>query len=125
MEKKILLVDDDEDFVTITKSQIEKKGYDVEVAYNGEECLKKVQQNKPDLILLDVLMPGLNGWDICEELKSNITTERIPIILLTAVQPPKSLYVAHPAFYSEFDDYINKPVDTKTLHIAIKKLLKL
>ena len=125
MEKKILLVDDDEDFVRITKSQIEKEGFDVEVAYNGEECLKKVQKNKPDLILLDVMMPGLDGWDICKELKSNSTTERIPIIFLTAVLPPKSRFVNHPAFYSEFDEYINKPVDTKKLKLALKKLLKL
>ena len=84
MAKKILLVDDDVDFITITQAQLQKSGFDVEVAYNGEECLEKVTKNNPDLILLDVMMPGKDGFDVCEKLKTDEETKRIPIILLTA-----------------------------------------
>ena len=85
MVKKILVVDDEPDAIEILKSRLETSGYSVESAVSGEECLKKAAQSKPDLILLDVLLPQLNGFKICELLKENAKTKDIPVIMLTAL----------------------------------------
>lgn len=126
MAKKVLLVDDDADFMTITTSQIEKGGYDVDAAYSGKECLEKVRKNKPDLILLDVMMPGLNGYDTCTELKSDEKTRYIPVILLTAVAKNlrTTTYTQRQGLETEADDYLTKPPDPEVLLGTIKKLIR-
>ena len=126
MAEKILIVDDDYDFISITKSQIEKGGYNVEVAYDGKECLKKVHRNKPDLIILDVMMPGLNGYDTCAELKSDEKTRSIPVILLTAVVKNlrTTTYTQRQGLETEADDYLTKPPDTEVLLGTIKKFIR-
>ncbi len=125
MAKKILIVDDDYDFISITKSLIEKEGHNVEVAYNGKECLEKVRKSGPDLIVLDVMMPGLNGYDTCTELKSDEKTKYIPVILLTGVAENlgTSTYTRRQGLETEADDYIPKPPDPEALLGAIKKLI--
>lgn len=117
MVKKILLVDDDLDFITITKFHIEKGGYAVDVAYNGEECLEKVSKNKPDLIILDVMMPCLNGYDTCAELKSDENTKHIPVILLTSVARNlrTTTYTRRQGLETDADDYITKPCEPEKL----------
>lgn len=116
MAKKILLVDDDIDFVEITKSQLRKGGFDVEVAYNGEECIEKVKKDKPDLILLDIMMPVMNGYDTCLKLKSNEETKTIPVILLTSLAKDNKLE-------SKADDYIQKPPNYEDLIKSINALI--
>ena len=127
MAKKILLVDDDEDFVTITKSQLQKGGFDVEVAYSGEECIEKVQKEKPDLILLDVMMPGKDGFDVCEQLKTDDNTKCIPIILLTAQTKNECniMYKKHQDSAIEADDYMKKPLDHNKLIKSINNLINI
>ncbi len=82
-ESKILVVDDNREIVDLIREQFKLKGYDVICANNGQEALAKVYQEKPDIILLDIMMPMIDGYEICKTLKSNEETKNIPVILIT------------------------------------------
>ena len=82
--KKILIVDDDENFVMMTKSRLEANNYEVITASNGIDAVKSATEWKPDLVILDLIMPAMEGFDVCKKLKSEEITQRIPIIVLTA-----------------------------------------
>lgn len=125
-KRDILLVDDDPDFVEAVKVIVEKAGYDVRVAYDGQEGLEAVQEKLPDLIVLDVMMPVMNGHEACAKLKGNKETAEIPIILLTAVadRVTTSTYTHRDMLESEADDYIPKPVEPNDLLELIKNWLK-
>lgn len=125
-KKKILLIDDDPDFVEAVKVIVENGGYDVKVAYDGEEGLEAVAAEKPDLIVLDVMMPVMNGHEACAKLKANPATAKIPIILLTAVadRVTTSTYTHRDMLESEAEDYMPKPVEPKELLNLIKNWLK-
>ena len=116
-KKKIFLVDDDPDFVGAIKAVLENADYDVEVAYDGEECLEKVGAVAPDLIVLDVMMPGKDGYEVCELLKEREDTADIPVILLTAVasRVSTSKYTHAMGMTTSADDYIPKPVQPSEL----------
>jgi len=121
-KKKILLVDDDPDFVEAVKVIVENGGYDVKVAYDGKEGLEAVEEEKPDLIVLDVMMPVMNGHETCAQLKADKATEDIPIILLTAVadRVTTSTYTHRDMLESEAEDYMPKPVEPAELLERIK-----
>jgi len=125
-KKKILLVDDDPDFVEAVKVIVESGGYDVRVAYDGKEGLAAVAEEKPDLIVLDVMMPVMNGHEACNKLKSDPATSGIPIILLTAVadRVTTSTYTHRDMLESEAEDYMPKPVEPNELLGLIKSWLK-
>lgn len=125
-KKKILLVDDDPDFVEAVRVIVESGGYDVRVAYDGEEGLEAVAAEKPDLIVLDVMMPVLNGHAVCARLKTDKATASIPIILLTAVadRVTTSTYTHRDMLESEAEDYMPKPVEPVELLALIKSWLK-
>lgn len=125
-KKKILLVDDDPDFVEAVKVIVESGGYDVQVAYDGKEGLEAVGQAKPDLIVLDVMMPVMNGHEACAKLKQDDATKEIPIILLTAVadRVTTSTYTHRDMLESEAEDYMPKPVEPTELLELIKSWLK-
>ena len=125
-KKKILLVDDDPDFVEAVRVIVESGGYDVRVAYDGQEGLEAVAEEKPDLIVLDVMMPVMNGHAACASLKANKDTAGIPIILLTAVadRVTTSTYTHRDMLESEAEDYMPKPVEPKELLELIKSWLK-
>ncbi len=125
-KKKILLIDDDPDFVEAVKVIVENGGYDVKVAYDGEEGLEAVAAEKPDLIVLDVMMPVMNGHEACAKLKANPATAKIPVILLTAVadRVTTSTYTHRDMLESDAEDYMPKPVEPKELLNLIKNWLK-
>lgn len=125
-KKKILLVDDDPDFVEAVKVIVESGGYDVRVAYDGKEGLEAVAEEKPDLIVLDVMMPVMNGHEACNELKKNSATAEIPVILLTAVaeRVTTSTYTHRDMLESDAEDYMPKPVEPAELLERIKSWLK-
>ncbi|MEJ2135257.1 MAG: response regulator [Desulfofustis sp.] len=112
-KKLILLVDDDPDFVEAVRVIVENGGYEVEVAYDGQEGLEAVAERKPDLIVLDVMMPVMNGHEACAKLKGSEETADIPIILLTAVadRVTTSTYTHRDMLESEAEDYMPKPVE--------------
>jgi len=125
-KKQILLVDDDPDFVEAVKVIVESGGYDVRVAYDGQEGLEEVAEQKPDLIVLDVMMPVMNGHEACAKLKADDATKEIPIILLTAVadRVTTSTYTHRDMLESEAEDYMPKPVEPQELLERIKSWLQ-
>ena len=125
-KKKILLIDDDPDFVEAVRVIIASGGYDVRVAYDGAEGLEAVAAEKPDLIVLDVMMPVMNGHEACAKLKANPATAKIPIILLTAVadRVTTSTYTHRDMLESEAEDYMPKPVEPAELLKLVGQWLK-
>lgn len=123
--KRILLVDDDLDLVESTKLKLEAKRFTVEVAYEGKEGLKQVPKFKPDLVVLDVMMPVMNGREACQKLKADPATQNIPVILLTAVgdHVTTTTYSHRDILESNADDYLSKPVRLEVLLDSIKRLL--
>jgi len=123
---KILLVDDDEDFVEATKAILETRPYEVIVASNGDEGLRKAREEKPDLILLDVIMPVKNGFSAAEQLKRDPELAKIPTLMLTAfaVKGVQSSIPVSRGFALETEDYIDKPVSPEELLARVERYLK-
>lgn len=125
--KRILVVDDEPDFASIVQGNLEKEGFDVAVAYDGVEGLEKVRQNPPDAIVLDVMMPEKDGYELCAEIKQDPETANIPIILLTAVasRVTSTRYSHYDGMSTEADDYIPKPASSEDIVESVKRLLDL
>ena len=126
-KKKILLIDDDIDFVEAIKIILESKSYDVAVAHDGKEGLKKADAERPNLIILDVMMPEIDGYEVCAKLKSDPKYEHIPILLLTAVGEAISAtkYTLEMGMKMEADDYIPKPVEPAALVERVENLFRI
>jgi len=124
-KKTVLLVDDDPDFVEAVKVIVESGGYNVQIAYDGKEGLEAVKAAKPDIIVLDVMMPVMDGHAACAALKNDPETKDIPIILLTAVadRVTTSKYSHRDMLESEAEDYMPKPVDPPELLSLIRRWL--
>lgn len=123
--KKVLFVDDDVDFCEVAKILLESKGYEVVLAYDGKEGLEKVRAEKPDLVILDVMMPEINGYDVCVVVKADPELKKIPVILLTGVDQAifRTTYTQHMGLMTEADDYISKPVEPEELGRRVGDLL--
>ena len=127
-KKRVLLVDDEPDLISLLKKKFIKEGFEVEIAYNGNEAMEKVQANPPDAIVLDVMMPEKDGYAVCSELKSNEKYEDIPILMLTAVADHVSStrYSHQDGMNLEADDYIPKgPDSTEEIISGVKRLLNM
>jgi len=124
-KKRILVVDDEPDFCSIVQGQLEKEGFDVELAYNGVEGMEKVQANPPDAIVLDVMMPEKDGYEMCKELKSDNNFCEIPVLLLTAVAShvTSTRYSHADGMSTEADDYIAKPASAEEISQSIRSML--
>jgi two-component system alkaline phosphatase synthesis response regulator PhoP len=124
-QKRILVVDDEADFASLVQGNLEKEGFQVEVAYNGLEGLAKVHANPPDAIVLDVMMPEKDGYAVCKELKCNNEYCNIPIVLLTAVAShvTSTRYSHADGMSTEADDYIAKPASAADITRSLKRLL--
>ncbi len=125
MAKKILIVDDDSDFVEAITLILKPKKFEVVAAYNGKEGIEKVKSERPDLVVLDVMMPEKDGYSVCKELKSDPRWSHIPILLLTAVvsHVPTTRFTQQMGMETEADDYIDKPVEPEVLVKRIEALL--
>ena len=128
MEKKakILLVDDDEDFVEATKTVLESEAYEVIVAYEGNEALKKAKEETPDLILLDIIMPIKDGFTAAEQLKKDPQLSEIPTLMLTSFSTRRgeTTIPVSKGYTLEAEDYIEKPVSPAELLARVKTFLK-
>jgi len=128
MEKraKILLVDDDKDFIESTRTVLESKPYQVIVASNGDEGLRKAREEKPDLILLDVIMPVKDGFTAAEQLKKDPQLSKIPTLMLTAfaVKGRETQIPVSRGLSLETEDYIDKPVSPQELLARVERQLK-
>ncbi|OFX79933.1 MAG: DNA-binding response regulator [Bacteroidetes bacterium GWE2_29_8] len=121
MNNKILLVDDEEDILEFLGYNLKKEGFDVYKANNGREALKNAATIVPDLIILDVMMPGMDGIETCIELRKNTSLARTMIIFLTARSEDYSQLAG---FEAGADDYITKPIKPKIFISKVKALLK-
>jgi CheY-like chemotaxis protein len=123
--KYVLIVDDDPDLVETVSMILESKGYEVGKAYDGIEGEEAIKKRRPDVLVLDVMMPRKNGYQLCKELKANPATKSIPVVLLTAVGEavPTTTYSHAEGMAVEAEDFIPKPVDAATLVEAVERLL--
>ena len=121
-KKYVLIVDDDPDLVETVCMMLEDKGYEVGKAYDGVEGEEAIKERQPDLLVLDVMMPRKDGYQLCAELKADSATKDIPVILLTAVGEavPTTSYTHAQGMSTEAEEYIPKPVDSKTLVEAVE-----
>lgn len=115
--KLILVVDDDPDLVEAIGMKLESKNYRVSKAYDGIEAWDKIQEERPDVIILDVMMPRKNGYELCDELKNNSKYQDITVVLLTAVGSAvtNTRYTHQEGMSTLADDYIPKPIDLDKL----------
>ena len=120
MAKKVLIADDELNIVTALEFLLQKSGYEVMVAQNGDEALKRVESFAPDLVLLDVMMPRISGYEVCRRMRERADWRHIKIIMLTAkgrdVEMSKGLSIGA-------DLYITKPFSTQDLVARINGLL--
>ena len=121
-KKYVLIVDDDPDLVETVSMMLEDKGYEVGKAYDGVEGEESIKKRRPDLLVLDVMMPRKDGYKLCAQLKADSATRDIPVILLTAVGEAVSTtsYTHAQGMSTEAEEYIPKPVDSKTLVEAVE-----
>ncbi len=125
-QPKILLVDDDADFVDLAKMVLATKPYQVVTAYSGEEALQKVAEEKPDLIVLDVIMPLKDGFTVCEQLKKDPETASIPVIMLTGFREKvgETTTATSQGMFLEAEDYVEKPLNATELLERVEHHLK-
>lgn len=119
MGKKILVVDDEPTFVRLVDQVLTNKGYEMLEASNGQEALRLLYAHKPDLVLLDVVMPGMDGWETCNRIRD---VSNVPIILLTGVQKTEADVVRGLDYGA--DDYIIKPVGNRELVARVQAILR-
>ena len=126
-DKYILVVDDDPDLVETVALMLESKGCEVGRAYDGVEGEESIKERRPDLVILDIMMPRKDGYILCAELKADEKTRDIPIILLTAVGEavPTTTYTHADGMSTEADDYIAKPASAEQITESIKGLLNM
>lgn len=122
--KYILVVDDDPDLVEAVSMNLESKGYEVGKAYDGVEAWDSIRAKRPDLVILDVMMPRKNGYEVCAELKADADFKDIPVVLLTAVGSAvtSTTYTHADGMQVEADDYVAKPVDLDKLVSIVGEL---
>ncbi len=120
-KNKILVVDDTKHVVVLLKHYCQKAGYLVSEAFNGPDALEKLKEDKPDIILLDVMMPGMDGFTVAEHIRNDENTKFIPIIMVTALS---ELEDRVKALSLGVDDFLTKPVDELLLITKIRSLLK-
>ena len=120
--QKILIVDDEEKNIKLLKGILYSQNYKFYEALNGEEALDLVHDISPDLILLDVMMPGISGFEVCQNLKQDEKTKSIPIVMVTALREKEHRLKA---LESGADDFLSKPVDSTEVVIRVKSLLRI
>lgn len=119
-QAKILIVEDEKDVLELIRYNLEKAGYRTDTAVTGKLALEKTLEFKPDLILLDLMLPEMDGLQVCDNLKSSSQTAGIPVIMLTAKSTAEDMIRG---FEMDADDYITKPFSPRDLLARIQTLL--
>lgn len=119
----ILVVDDNADNAHIIRDYLEARGYPITVAYNGDEAMKAFEEVKPAVVLLDVMMPGRDGWQVCREIKQHPTLGRnVRVVMVTALDDWVN---KRQALQTGADDYVEKPFELSKLATTIERNVKL
>ncbi len=121
MPKKILAVDDEKHIVRLVQVNLERQGYEVVTANDGREALEKVESEKPDLVVLDVMMPYMDGFEVLQNLRRNANTRDIPVIMLTAKAQDADVFKG---WQSGVDCYLTKPFNPMELISFVKRIFK-
>lgn len=120
--KFILCIEDEPEMIDLIRLILERRGFNVQGAAGGTEGIKKVRELRPDLVLLDLMMPDLDGWEVYQQMKADETTRDIPVIVVTAkaqsIDKVLGLHIA------KVDDYIAKPFSPQELLTSVDKVLK-
>lgn len=117
----ILAVEDEPDILELLRYNLEQEGFSVSTAVSGEDAVRKAESNTPDLILLDLMLPGMNGFDVCRRLKSGRRTAAVPIIMVTAKGEESDIIAG---LELGADDYITKPFKPKILMARVRNVLR-
>lgn len=120
-KKRILLVDDEIELVDMVKMRLEASGYEVITAYDGQEALNKAKRVKPDLIILDIMLPKMDGYKVCGLLKADIRYSKIPIIMFSAKAQEEDMKLGEEV---GAQSYVTKPFEPQVLLSKITELLK-
>lgn len=120
-KRKILFIEDEPDQIMMVSLRLEKSGYEVISSRDGEQGLKMAAEERPDLILLDVIMPGMDGFEVARRLRKDPSTRHIPIISTTAAGMDD---VEHSCLAAGVDDCVRKPYDSADLLLKIRRLLE-
>lgn len=122
MAYKLLVVDDNKDVVETLQRRLTKEGYEVSVAYDGEEALQKVKEADPDIILLDLMMPRLNGFEVLKEVREKFKDKWRPIIIISAKDELESM---QRCYGMEADHYLTKPCSIENILQGIRTMISL
>ena len=114
----ILVVDDNEDNAHIIRDYLEARGYVISVAYNGDEAMELFEKEKPQLVLLDVMMPGRDGWQVCREMKDSEAGRDVRVIMVTALQDWTD---KRQAIETGADDFVEKPFELAKLAMVVER----
>jgi two-component system alkaline phosphatase synthesis response regulator PhoP len=120
MSKKILVVDDEPTALRLAKFILERAGFQVISAVNGIEAVKKAIEEKPDLVILDVMMPGMDGYDVCRQIRKDLALVTAPVLMLTAQARDED---RDEAMKAGATDYLSKPVDPSAFLSRVKSML--
>lgn len=120
MSEKILIVDDQEANLRLLSRWLIPLGYDIELAANGQEAVQKATETRPDLIILDIMMPVMDGYEACSRIKADPETKNIPVIMVTALNDRESKLKG---LSVSANDFLSKPIDQSELTIRVKNLL--
>jgi DNA-binding response OmpR family regulator len=118
---RVLVVEDEQDVAELIRFNLGREGYDVRVALNGAEALRQVREFRPEVILLDIMVPQLNGWEVCRRLKQEPETRSVPIILVTGRVEEGDKVLG---FELGADDYVTKPFSPRELVARVRALLR-
>jgi len=122
MTARVLVVDDILSNVKLLEAKLTAEYFEVVTAFNGMECLAKMEQGIPDIVLLDVMMPGMDGFEVCRRIKSNPKTAHVPVVMVTALDQPSDRVAGLDA---GADDFLTKPVDDAALFARVRSLVRL
>lgn len=119
--KRVLVVDDERDIVDLLTFNLEKEGFAVTQSFDGESALKAIRTDRPDLVILDLMLPGLSGLDVCRQVRRDRETENLPIIMLTAKGEPLDKVIG---LEIGADDYLAKPFNIRELTARLRAVLR-